>query len=182
MSTQEVNRRIRAFKALQQMQQDDDFGEHATPDTYPLFHEAVSLPAVREWLGWQEELGTFKNQESLEHFYELITPHVGDDDEEVPPKLTTYSQVRDLRNILPKNDAKKILLEPHRSFQEALTVANRESLSQLWLSEVEEAITALRNIGISEMKAISAEQRTVLEELRNVVVERLKDVDLLNFS
>lgn len=179
MTAHEVNRRLRAFKAFQQMQQDEDFGGYATPETYPIFHEAVSLPAVRDWLGWHEETGTFQNQESLEQFYELITPRIGDDDETFPAKITTYSQVRDLRYILPKVDAKKVLLDPHRTLQEAITVANREALSRAWLSEVSEAITALQNIGIAEMKSIDLQQRKVLEELQAVVRERLQDIDRL---
>jgi hypothetical protein len=180
MTAHEVNRRLRAFKALQQMQRDEDFAGYATPDMYPLFHEAVSLPAVRDWLGWHEEATEFRNKDNLVLFYELITPRQGDDDETLPAKITTYSQVRDLRHILPKTDAKKILLDPHRTFQEAIIVATRESLSQAWLSEVGEAITALQNIGIAEMKSIGPEERKVLEELQAVVGERLQDIDRLN--
>jgi hypothetical protein len=35
MTVHEVNRGYRAFKALQQMQEDEDFGEHAHAEMYP---------------------------------------------------------------------------------------------------------------------------------------------------
>jgi hypothetical protein len=47
MSTQEVNRRYRAFKALQQMQNDEEFGDRASPNMYNLFHEAVALRLIQ---------------------------------------------------------------------------------------------------------------------------------------
>ena len=82
MSTVEVNRRYRAFKALEQMQNDEDFGGHATPDMYAIFHEAVSVPLVREWLGWDQESAQFTNEEELRRFYTLI---VLTEDEEGQP-------------------------------------------------------------------------------------------------
>lgn len=57
MTAHEVNRRYRAFKALQQMQDDENFGDYATSNMYPLFHEAVSLPVVRQTLDWDEGEG-----------------------------------------------------------------------------------------------------------------------------
>ena len=51
MNTPEVTRRYRAFKALQQMQDDDVYADFAKPHLYSLFHEAVALPTVRKWLG-----------------------------------------------------------------------------------------------------------------------------------
>src|SRR5205823_6306195 len=74
LSVQEVNRRYRAFRALQQMRDDEEFGAYAEPQMYPLFHEAVSLPAVREWLGWDDEATRFTKDAECEHFYSLLVP------------------------------------------------------------------------------------------------------------
>ena len=46
MSPREALRRYRAFKALEQMQQDDEFGDYSSPNMYRLFHEAVSITLV----------------------------------------------------------------------------------------------------------------------------------------
>ena len=52
LTTREVNRRYRAFKALQQMRDDDEFADLAEPALYPIFHEAIAGVEIREWLGW----------------------------------------------------------------------------------------------------------------------------------
>jgi ParB-like nuclease domain len=167
MSIQEVNRRYRAFKALQQMQEDDDFGEYAKPSAYPLFHEAVSLPVVRDWLGWNAVSGTFDNDTELEYFYRLITPPMSDDNgEEAQPKLRTYSDIRDLRPILSNEEAKICLLDPTRSFIDAQTIARRDEISQQWKNEVSEAMTALKKISALEVKTFNEFDVAILTNLK----------------
>jgi hypothetical protein len=83
MSTQEVNRRYRAFKALGQMQGDPEYLDRASPSMYSLFHEAVALPVVRTWLDWNDERSEFEDEDSLHQFYELIAPT--EDEDELSP-------------------------------------------------------------------------------------------------
>ncbi len=147
LTTQEVNRRYRAYKALQQMQEDETYSEFATGNLYHLFHEAVALPIVREWLGWSAESNKFENLNDLENFYKLITPGTDENDgKEIPPKLNSYQDVRALREILPNPEAKADLLNPERKLHDALSIASRSAISHRWRNEVQEAITALTNI------------------------------------
>lgn len=178
LSAQEVNRRYRAFKALEQMQNDEVFGSYATPAMYPLFHEAVSQPEVRTWLGWNEEQTCFTNPDELRAFYDLLTPSVDSEGDEVidaPPKITTYQQVRDLKAIIPKPDAKKLLLDPTRPFQEALSASTQEQVSRRWVGDVAAAIRSLENMGINELKNLSSEDEALLKRLLALVAERLQD-------
>lgn len=111
LSVQEVNRRYRAFKGLQQMEQHDDFAEYADPLMYPLFHEAISLPVVRTWLGWNPETLEFDNEETVAEFYSLITPTESEaTGRKIDPKLKTYSDIRELKRIIPNDEAKSLLL------------------------------------------------------------------------
>jgi hypothetical protein len=175
MTTHEVNRRYRAFKALQQMMQDEDFADYAKPNLYPIFHEAVSLPAVKTWLDWDDASTTFRNQESLRTFYGLITPTASEEGPDRPPKIPTREESRELRNILPNPDAMRLLIDPTRTFSEALSVAKREELSRLWAVDVSAAIRALETISITELKTLSGEDVLLLERLRDKVGERLVD-------
>lgn len=110
LSVQEVNRRYRAFKALQQMELNEDYAEYANPSKYPLFHEAMSLPVVRTWLGWNDVDSKFDDLENEEQFYQLITPRRDEETGQAPqPKLKTYSDVRELKRILPNPEAKSLI-------------------------------------------------------------------------
>ncbi|NYE19617.1 ParB N-terminal domain-containing protein [Microbacterium immunditiarum] len=176
MTAHEVNRRYRAFKALQQMQRDDEYMDSATSDKYPLFHEALSLPAVREWLKWDDAKSQFEDIEQVHHFYSLITETVDQDEESAEvrlPKLPTYVQVRELRTILTNPEAKQVLLDPDRSFPDALGIAKAEEKSKSWRSEVAEAVSVLGSIGALELARLSAADMEVVEKLRETAAQVL---------
>lgn len=179
MTTHEVNRRYRAFQALSQMQADENYGDYAKPDLYPIFHEAVSQPVVRDWLGWDEPTSRFTNEETLQQFYQLISPS-DEDEEEQPPKITSFSQVRELSGVLQNTEAKRVLLDPQRAFLEAAAMVKREELARTWKSEVASVIVALRSIGIAEFIALSDEDVAEVERLRDVTIELLENYRKLN--
>ena len=64
------------------MQNDEEFGTVADPKMYRLFHEAVSVVKVKEWLGWHEDEYRFSDDSNLEKFYRLLIPYTPEDEEE----------------------------------------------------------------------------------------------------
>jgi hypothetical protein len=179
MTVQEVNRRYRALKALQQMMNNENFSDYAKPDMYPLFHEAVSLPLVREWLGWDEVACEFKNETTTDQFFSLITTSQDSADDSKPPKITTYAEVRDLRLILANPEARKVLLDPTKSFTEALAVTKREEIVRSWKAEVAEATEALKGIGVYELKRVTDEDLGLIKGLGAVIEEVISSIKSL---
>lgn len=163
MSTVEVNRRYRAYKALQQMQDDEEFAEYAKPELYALFHEAVSLPIVREWLGWDAATSTFTKDELVE-FYTLISA-LDSDDGRQEAKIRGYRDVRELKSILPNEEARAVLLDSDRPFVEAVAIAKEEELSRAWTAKVDAAYNALQKLGFREFTTLSEAN---IEKLRRV--------------
>jgi hypothetical protein len=182
LSTLEVNRRLRAYKALEQMKRSEEFGAYAKPEMYPLFHEAVAQPLVRDWLNWNDEARRFENEEELAKFYALLTPSETDDGEnqlERPPKIQTYSQVRDLRDILGHPEAKQNLLDTEESLAAALAVAKRDELSRAWVSQMNNALIALRNMSIDELKGATPDDLAELAALRDLCITRIDERERL---
>ena len=180
MTVHEVNRRYRAFKALQQMKDNEDFGEYATPQLYPHFHEAVSLPTVRDWLGWDDDTFLFTKDADLLQFYQLLCPQPGEDDDQKPDaKLKSREQVRQLADILPKAEARRILLDPARSFAEAIAIASHDQLARAWASAVADAIAALEAIGVADLKRFTAADIDILRRLSDKALERIRDYEQL---
>jgi len=166
LTANEVNRRYRAYKALEQMQGDEEFADLATAKLYPLFHEAVSIPIVRDWLGWSPEEFSFTAAEPRENFYRLITPQpYNDEGTERGPKINTYLDVRALREILGNPEAKADLLDLERSIADALSIAKTREKSKRWRVEVADARTALNNIGALEVQKFTADDRALIREL-----------------
>ena len=128
ISAREVARRYRASKALQQMEEDDEFGEFASPRLYSFFHEAVSQPKVRDWLKFSDSSNTSEDEGARRAFYELLSPRSVDGDS-LPPKLQNANrQVRQLKDIVDKPVPLKILLDPEKSFDDAVRAAESEEV------------------------------------------------------
>lgn len=165
LSVQEVNRRYRAYKALEQMKDDEIYSEFAGAGLYPIFHEAVSLPVVRDWLDWDAEANTFNNNEVREQFYQLITPrNVGQDDEK-EPKVRTFSEVRQLRDILVNDDAKSELLQLDRDLVDAVAIANQDKMARRWRNEIAEAKGALSKIPGLEIRNFEPDDLAAINDL-----------------
>lgn len=165
MSTREVNRRYKAFKALKQMKEEEDFGEHAKPNLYAIFHEAVSVTSIKEWLEWDESHFIFVNEENRRSFYDLITPNDPDEVGFSEPKIRTFSDARELRYILANDEAKEVLLDPRRSFVDALAIAKEEQISRAWRTKINSAFEALDSIGFRDLRNLSSDDITLLQNL-----------------
>lgn len=77
--------------------------------------------------------------------------------------------------MLPNPDARRYLLDPERSFLDALTVANREELSKKWRNELTEATASLEGIGALEVRNFSDDDVALLDRLANAV-SQIKEV------
>lgn len=179
ISAREVARRYRASKALQQMEEDDEFGEFATPRLYSFFHEAVSQPKVREWLRFSDESYTAENAEARQAFYELLSPR-NVDGEQLPPKLQNANrQVRQLKDIVDKPVPLKILIDAEKSFEDAVRAAEGESVQDetgLLEHSLGVALHSLREPSIdawldptTRAKEIWAELVAVVDKVRKII-------------
>jgi hypothetical protein len=127
ISAREVGRRYRASKALEQMEQDEEFGEYAEPRLYSFFHEAVSQPKVREWLGFSDETYKAQNTDARRTFYELLSPR-DLNGTTFPPKLQNANrEVRQLKDVVDKPVPLKILSDPEKTLDEAVRAAEAET-------------------------------------------------------
>ena len=142
ISSREVARRYRASKALQQMEEDEEFSEFADPRLYSFFHEAVSQPKVREWLEFSDETYQAENEENRRLFYELLSPREVEG-AMLPPKLQNANkQVRQLKGIVDKEVPMQILADPEQPFEDAVAAAASES-------SVEEAGLIEHSLGVA---------------------------------
>ena len=150
ISATEVGRRYRAIKALEQMENDEEFGVYASPKLYAFFHEAMSAPVVREWLGWSDQTFKAGKAEARCSFYELLAPYKLDG-ETRPAKIQDVRQVRDLKSIVNKELPLAFLLDPDRAFEDAVEAARSENVDitpGILEHSILQAIRALREPGI----------------------------------
>jgi hypothetical protein len=86
---------VRAYYGLQQLKEDDEFGDRALNSHYSYFEEAFKKPDVTKWLEWNDNLHRFTNTTNVKKFYSWFLPYG-----EEPKKLPMAIDVRKLPPIL----------------------------------------------------------------------------------
>jgi hypothetical protein len=172
ISAREVGRRYRASKALQQMEDDDEFGEHASPKLYSFFHEAISQPKVRAWLEFSDETYMANNAEARRIFYEILSPREIDDTT-LPPKLESgITEIRKLKDIVDKAGPLEILADPNKSFQDAVRAATDETVAEeagVLEHSLSVALNAMRRPGIDAWSSPTERAKEIWSEIQRVI-------------
>ena len=129
---------MRAYAALTQMQQDDEFSDYGTPDLFSHFEQAIIKHPIKQWIGWDEEKMSFTNMNGLQRFYELITPDANGEVE------ATAVEVREkLPKILESGVATEYLMNGNGiDFCYAIALSEKAS-APTWHSAVKDAIRKL---------------------------------------
>jgi ParB-like chromosome segregation protein Spo0J len=159
----EAARRYRAVRALQQMEKDELYAKRAQKSFYRLFHELVSSPGPRERFGWSSDDVEFTDSEKAREFYSLIAPTEGG-----TPKLSAFSDVRKLKQIVGNKKAEHILFDPDKSLADALRIVDdgqdRPSLSDI----ASEILRMVRNISVSDLGQVTTVE---LKDLNRAIAE-----------
>jgi AAA15 family ATPase/GTPase len=122
-----LRRNLRTLSLIDQYKQ-SDYGDQFSETMYPVFREIVSLPAVRNWAGWND--GTYKaeNAEKLERLFALLSKdsvYDGQDSDQariIEPAITKREEVRTLAKFI---DDEKALqnLEESRNISTAYNIS-----------------------------------------------------------
>lgn len=160
LTVNEVNRRHRAFSALKQMMDDEEYGDFVSPEMYPIFHETIGQPIVREWLGWSQAERIFEVEANRELFYSWLR------DGEAGPKIRSYSEVRELKLILENEDALVALKDDDQSFSDALAIVRADAKAARWLPNAKSALTSLNEMGSDAIQSLTGEETDVLNRLK----------------
>lgn len=169
LSAQEVNRRYRAYRAVEQMRVDDEFGEFASSEQYALFHEAIAAKPVREHFGWDTAEASFTDQEKIQDFYRLICPFEDDEGSTRPAKIRSYTEVRSLKGVVTNFDATASLEDLHEPLANALAIANEEQERHSWKQKVSATTKALGKIGLDDLESLSTGDIEALNDLREKI-------------
>lgn len=173
VSVVEARRRYRAIRALKSMENDELYSSVAKPEFYRFFHELISLPNVREFFSWNQDETTFRDQEKAHQFYELIEPR----EPGSTPKLRTFIDVRQLRQVIGNSAAEAALLDPDQPLSAALALAQANQIAQVTSDIVNEARRfrrVLEDAQIDAVSGLSIENIQFLEELASLISSRIE--------
>lgn len=171
LSARAAGRLYRAYKGLQQMREDDDFGPKAKNEYFSLFEEAYKNNKVKEWLGWNDRDYKFENTDHLKQFYGWITP---DEDHSDERRIDDPKEIQKVAILLEKNREDLIgQVDRYETNIDAAVERATETSGRDWEKEIERAtdiITGLPLIKIirsqpKELKAALADMRDIIDDI-----------------
>ncbi len=131
-------RRYHAYRALQQLMQQEPVPPHLTAGLYPLFHAAVGRPVIREWLDWDDTLCCFMSDAELDRFYRLLKPTVRSNGTTRRACVRTVDDVVHLCDVLAEPAAHEVLMQDGATLEQAVQVIDAGAFQQ-WSAQVGEA-------------------------------------------
>jgi len=168
-----VRRALRVLSALDQMQDDEEWGEYAEPDLYAYFDEAIRRRTVRDWLGWDVDKWVFTDEERLHMFYSWVSP---DDELNGACRLPSSDYIRQLDPVIESEAGTAVLSTPGNNINDALAVA-RPIVEPEWRDPIKRAITALSAMPTNVLEDLGDDDRKLIEEIRDIAMKRLKIAD-----
>jgi len=175
LSTRAANSSYKCFLALEQMKNDEEFGEHAVPRMYSYFEEIFKRPNVRSWLDWSDDAEGFTNGDNLQEFYSWIIPS---EDGTRRPKLPEARSVRELSGILPDESAMNILRGPEGDLTRALARFEVDHPED-WYPKITAAAAAVNSLTPDKLRGLDEETIGSLNELKEKIAQALKDRESL---
>ncbi len=170
LSTRAANSSYKCFLALEQMKNDEEYGEHASPRMYSYFEEIFKRSEMRTWLGWADDAEGFTNEDRLHEIYSWMIP--GEDG--TGPKLPEAKSMRELAGILTDENAMNILRGPEGSLSRALARFEVDHPED-WYPKVTAASAAVQSLTPDKLRGLDEATLKTLTELQEKIVQALKD-------
>lgn len=141
-----ASRMLKAYYALNNMNEDAEFKDFYKPDLFSHFQQAYTKTSVRDWLKWDENSNKFSDENNLHRFYELICGI--DDAGNVNPDMAIKAMdVREKLPLVVEIDASRAALMQGKTLEFCYAIATSEAYSApTWHSAVKNAISKLNTI------------------------------------
>jgi len=165
LSTRAANQLWRSYLALEQMKNDEEFGEYAEPKLYSFFEEIFKKPEVKQWLKWEDNERKFLNFNNLKEIYSWI---IGEPDEQgnlQEPKLPEAKSIRDLGKIINDEQALNVLRDPNGNLTRAL-VRYEIDHPEDWHPAIIRAESILANLSPDNLRSLSEDEVNTLVNLK----------------
>lgn len=174
LSTRAANQLWRSFLALEQMREDEEYGEFAEPGLYSYFEEVFKRGNIRDWLAWSDDERKFTNLERLHEFYGWMVGEPNEAGEVGEKKLPEAKSVRVLGEIIEDPGAMMVLRSASGTLIRAKARFESEH-PQEWVPTVSSAENILASLSPDTLRKLEGQELTILERLRARVDQVLED-------
>jgi hypothetical protein len=165
-----INILRRCFRALEQMRQDDDYGDKAKPSLFSAFDEAFKLPTVRdEWLGWEDDNGRFLNEQQRKLLYSWLVGAEDEDGNKHAPKINDPKEIRKLPQLMTDSVRfKQFCDNPALSLDDAMQGVAAPAPSIPWREHFQKLLTILNQVPAVDLESASDTDEALLRRVKEV--------------
>lgn len=175
--------------ALINLYEKSDYGDQFQSDMFSIFEEAMKSPAIKAWLGWDDEIMGCRNMERMEYFFQWISTTIEDfDDAEViddseyeddindreekqlEPIITKSSEIRLLSKFINDEKALERMIE-QRSVSEGYAfseVVNKGKVSHA-VAQIQTQLHAIS----SNASLLRSDDRNTMRAMAETIVRML---------
>jgi len=176
LSMRSANKLWRSFWALEQMRNDEEYGEMAQENLFSYFDELIKQPSLRAWFGWNDNERKFDQPEKIREFYGWITGGPDEEGEGTERKIERAIDVRDLAKIITEPRALAIL---RRSSLEDANATFKSIHPDDWRAYVANVDSMLAALSPDSLRRLSPEDMGSLVALQDRVQQVLRDRERL---
>jgi hypothetical protein len=174
LATRTSNQLWRSYLALEQMSNDEEYGEYVEPKMYSYFEEVFKRPNVRDWLAWSDAERRFINQNHLKEYYSWMLGEITDDGDLGEPKLPEAKSIRELGAIIDDESAMAVFRSSGGNLARALARYEAEHPED-WKPIILQAQTVLASLSADALRSLATEDIEVLNNLKQRVERVLDD-------
>jgi hypothetical protein len=181
LSTQAANQLWRSYLALEQMRNDEEFGEFVEPNMYSYFEEIMKKPNVRSWLGWNDTEERFTDDIHTKELYGWMIGEPLDDDDiqnRSEPKLREAKSIRELSRFIDDESSLNIFRLPDGSLTRALSHFESEH-QEAWQRYILTASSTLSALTPDILRAFQSSDIEILQNLLDRIKLVLSDREKL---
>lgn len=166
LSTARINSLRRVYFALEEMGKDPDFGEHAGPELFSHFEEALKIPGVRTWLEWDDENNSCVNAEHRQMFYSWCVG-VDEDGERLSRKIVDAKDLRKLVGLMEDPvQFRRFVEDPRLTLADAARGAVTAEPAFDWRGVLQANANTLSQIPALELRQITQGDIDLLERIK----------------
>lgn len=167
LSSRVVGRYYRAYKALRQMKDHEEFGQKAKPDLFSLFDEALKSNAIKGWLRWEDSSMSFTDFQNLYTFYSLLVGDPENTENTQGARITNPQHMRQFSEIIMSNKSDVILkfLEGELDTDDAVRYTKPELPPVLLRDSLLAFIATLAKFPADQVPQISVENLSLFDEI-----------------
>jgi len=177
LSTVSANQLWRSYLAMDQMRNDEEFGEFVEPKIYSYFEETMKRPNVKEWLGWSDSERRFTNDARVREFYGWIVGEMSEDEEgesRREPKIPEAKSIRQLGKFLDDVGALAVFRSPEGDLNDALLTFQAEH-REAWQGAVHQCVATLGDMNTDTVRGLAQEDLELIRRLKERAEQVLGD-------